>query len=462
MTATIKNIKAQEVTITLMPGWTWFSCPLMDTLDFDTALGSFSPMVGDIIKSQAGTSKYLSSNRWRGPVSQFYPGLGYMYKSNRTEPVTVTFRVQQPAPQVSVTAVEPMDITSTSAVCRGNVASINGNYVPVLKGICWSTHPEPNFNDNYIEAEEGIGSFAISMTGLDINTTYYVRAYAVSANGTVYGDDASFTTMDVPSGAINSLFSVSESQQVYFSQGNLQYQASTDTWRFAENQFDYIGNANDNISSTYSGWIDLFGWGTSGYYHGATCYQPWSTSLNNGHYYAYGNSAYNLNNHTGQADWGYNPISNGDNLVNYWRTLTQSEWDYVFNTRATTSGIRFVKAQVSYVDGVILLPDNWNNSIYSLNDTNDGDAPYNSNTISISQWTILENAGAIFLPAAGIRHNTTTINTGSIGYYWSATHSNNNNSYVYGVFFNDGYLNTTNDYSRYYGRSVRLVANFEN
>ena len=459
--AVSKNIKAQEVTITLMPGWTWFSCPLMDTLDFDTALGSFSPMAGDIIKSQTGTARYLSSNRWRGTVSQFYPGRGYKYKSNRTEPVTVTFQVlQSAAPQVMVTAVEPTDITSTSAICRGNVASIDGNYVPVLKGICWSTNPEPNFNDNYIEAEEGIGSFAIPMTGLDINTTYHVRAYAVTANGTVYGNDASFTTMDVPSGAINSLFSVSESQQVYFSQGNLQYQASTDTWRFAEYQFEFIGNANNNISSTNSDWIDLFGWGTSGYYHGANCYQPWSTSLNNSHYYAYGNSAYNLYNQTGQADWGYNPISNGDNLVNYWRTLTQSEWDYVFNTRTTASGIRFAKAQVTYVNGVILLPDNWNNNIYNLNDTNDGDACYTSNIISVSQWTILENAGAVFLPAAGIRYGTSMLNAGNIGYYWSATRSDN--SYVHGVFFNDGCLNSYNEYSRYYGRSVRLVANFEN
>lgn len=65
-----------------------------------------------------------------------------------------------------------------------------------------------------------------------------------------------------PVGAIGGLFSVSATQQVYFSQGNLQYQASTTTWRFAEHQYDYVGADNENISSTYSGWIDLFGFGT--------------------------------------------------------------------------------------------------------------------------------------------------------------------------------------------------------
>lgn len=45
----------------------------------------------------------------------------------------------------------------------------------------------------------------------------------------------------VPEGAINGLFSVSPSKKVYFSQGNLQYQASSNTWRFAEHQWNCVG-----------------------------------------------------------------------------------------------------------------------------------------------------------------------------------------------------------------------------
>ena len=104
--------------------------------------------------------------------------------------------------------------------------------------------------------------------------------------------------------------------KVYFSKGNLQYKASTNTWQFAANQYDYIGNANSNISSSYSGWIDLFGWGTSGYNHGANCYQPWSTSQTDSDYYAYGQYTYDLYDQTGKADWGYNAISNGGNVSN--------------------------------------------------------------------------------------------------------------------------------------------------
>ena len=68
-----------------------------------------------------------------------------------------------------------------------------------------------------------------------------------------------FTENSNDNGAIKAAFSVSADKKVYFSKGNLQYQASTGTWRFAENQYDIIGEDNANISSTYSGWIDSSG-----------------------------------------------------------------------------------------------------------------------------------------------------------------------------------------------------------
>ena len=198
----------------------------------------------------------------------------------------------------------------------------------------------------------------------------------------------------IPEGTINGLFTINENgDQVYFSQGNLQYRASTNTWKFAEHQWDCVGEANVNISPTYDGWIDLFGWGTSGYNHGAICYQPWSTSTNNEDYFAYGLWNANLYEETGQADWGYNQISNGGNTTNQWRTLTLDEWHYVVFRRLSA------KAKVNDVCGLILLPDYWDEEIFYLNDLNQYGAPYSSNTISISDWSILEANGAVFLPA---------------------------------------------------------------
>ena len=145
----------------------------------------------------------------------------------------------------------------------------------------------------------------------------------------------------------------SDGDQVIFSKGNLQYQASTNTWRFAENQYDYIGNAvgNTSPSASQKAWLDYFNWGTSGYNHGATCYQPWSTSTSRGNYYAYGSSSKNLydakddGSMRGQADWGYNAISNGGNTENSgWRTLTKEEWAYIITSRTDSYKYAVLKA----------------------------------------------------------------------------------------------------------------------
>ena len=257
-----------------------------------------------------------------------------------------------------------------------------------------------------------------------------------------------------PEGAIKGLFSVSNTQQVFFSKGNLQYQASTHIWRFAENQRDYVGTQtpdyagnvggtvtgsdNSNISSSYSGWIDLFGWGTSD--------NPTNTSTNNCDYSTF-------------IDWGNNPIINGGNIANQWRTLTMQEWEYDFDIRYTVSGIRYAKAWVKNVKGVILLPDNWNNSIYYLHNANTWNTSFDSNMISASEWTTLEDAGAVFLPAAGYRIGTSVYEVRNIGFYWSASYYDVD--YAYDVDIFNYSLNPTDYNSRHIGQSVRLVYNAE-
>ena len=111
MLAAGTGLKAREVTITLYPGWTWISYIGTEPQDFSTALGSFTPAVGDRIKSQWGNAIYGANGMWRGPVTQFYPGYGYMYYSARIVPVSVTFNGQPPL-QVVVTTADPTAITT--------------------------------------------------------------------------------------------------------------------------------------------------------------------------------------------------------------------------------------------------------------------------------------------------------------------------------------------------------------
>lgn len=263
-----------------------------------------------------------------------------------------------------------------------------------------------------------------------------------------------------PEGAVSGKFTINDNgDRVYFSKGNLQYQASTDTWRFAESQWNYIGDGNSNISETYDGWIDLFGWGTSGYNHGAVCYQPWSTSTNYSDYYAYGILEYNLYDQNGQADWGYNAISNGDNTEGQWKSLTSNEWNYLLYERATLSDIRYAKANVNGLNGVILLPDVWLTSTYELNNADESWADYSVNTITAADWNnVLETSGAVFLPAAGYRWDTSLYDVGSLGIYWSSSYYNSNYEHCL-QFFSDQLC--TNYNGRSGGLSVRLVRDVE-
>lgn len=313
--------------------------------------------------------------------------------------------------------------------------------------------------------EEGEVGSAYSVDGEYIGKCGPVPAIADNGfltNGIVVTVNTSATSI-VPTGAINGLFTINTNgDQVYFSQGNLQYigSAATPYWKFADNQWDCFGRTTGQNSTNQNVDRDLFGWGTSGYDHGANCYQPWSTSTSSNDYFAYGNSSFNLYDHTGQADWGYNLITNGGNQENQWRTLTLSEWNYVFNIRSTISGVRFAKANVNSINGVILLPDDWNISTYTLNNTNFAGASFGSNTITAPQWAALESVGAIFLPAAGLRNYGTSVSyVGSYSYYWSASCSDSN--HAYNLFFYDSSLGTSSGYTRSNGFSVRLVHDTE-
>jgi len=354
----------------------------------------------------------------------------------------VTFKTLDYTTPTVITG-EVIETTNTTAICGGKVSS-DGGLTVTARGVCWSrTNENPTINDNHTTDGTGTGDFTSNITGLTANNTYYVRAYATNSKGTSYGEKKTFVAQDAPLGGINSKYSVGGTKKVWFSKGNLQYNASTDKWRFAESQLDYIGGSNSYISSTYSGWIDLFGWGTGN--------NPTNSSTSYSQYSTF-------------TDWGSKPITNGGNVANRWRTLTDDEWSFLLFNRITSSGIRFAKAKVNGVRGVIILPDNWNSSYYSLTSTNNTSADF-SNIILMLDWTSkFEANGAVFLPAAGFRHGTSVSSVESNGYYWSSSYPYAEQAYD--LSFDDEYMGTgyggIGRYGRCDGLSVRLVCPSEN
>ncbi|MBR1792124.1 MAG: hypothetical protein IJ764_00585 [Bacteroidales bacterium] len=361
------------------------------------------------------------------------------------------------------------------------------------------------------------------------HSSYHTETQSVTGqytwHGTIYTESNTYTheynnTEGCPSvdtlhltvstaGTLPGEFTINSSgKKVKFSQGNLQYRASTYQWRFATNQYDvvYNGNAtynnnvrvgttlsdNRSISATYTGWIDLFGWGTSGVNslgydvynqrYKPTDYATGAIATTTYNYYGYGPSTNvgtgDLTGLCANSDWGVpNIIDNGGNQAGLWRTLTQAEWNYLLQTRSAStvngySNARYCFAQIARADGytswgIIIFPDNYKHpeGITQFTRINNNGYGYSTNVIQEAKWKTLEAAGLVFLPTTGYRSGTSLYNP-TYGYYWTATHSSSSPTYyAYYIYIADGgYLYTSTGYytDRYRGHAVRLVQDVSN
>ena len=347
-----------------------------------------------------------------------------------------------PATSSKVETGAASDITTESVVLHGVVNVDISQYEDVEFGMMVSDDKaDLNTRDGEMyKAKVLIGKdFELTLEGLSPETKYYYCAW-VFLNNTQYefGSIKDFKTEAYNPSNTAKAFSISDSKQVTFSKGNLQYHPANNEWRFAPSQLDYIGNANSNCSSTYNGWLDLFGWSTSATYFGVST----STSYND-----YSGSF---------VDWGTNKI--GNDAPNTWRTLTEDEWRYVAFNRPNADNLKGI-AQVNGVNGLILLPDNWTcpsgvTFKYGFHSEYGVEAYGQYQTFSAEQWSLLEAAGAVFLPAAGYRYGSSVYYVQYGGHYLFATEYNSNSAYYLNFFSVQAYMSTD---SRHLGLSVRLV-----
>lgn len=241
-------------------------------------------------------------------------------------------------------------------------------------------------------------------------------------------EENGYVTSGVSIGAQFITFSVSATEVVRFSPGNLQYKNGIG-WRFAEHQYDciYAWNTND--------WVDLFGWGT------------WGQGKNP------------LNESTNNADYEWSTDFEGTiNGLGGWRTLGTSEWYYLVNNRDDATNKRGM-ATVHGVFGGLILPDNFTMpaGITFIPGGNSGTANWTNNNYSDEQWSALEAAGVVFLPAVGSRNGTTfNQGNGKSGYYWSSSGSSDYMASRFCIHY-ASYIDPYGWTNRYYGYAVRLV-----
>lgn len=339
---------------------------------------------------------------------------------------------------------------------------INATSLTVSDGTnTYSVTPPAATNDLYVAIPGFSGRTVTLYATTDLSSYMFEKPAVTFTNGQYYEITVKMTKpwADVP-GTLPGMFSVSASKKVWFSQGNLQAvfasAGSSCTWKFADNQWDCIGNAaantkvNGNGSVSQAGTVDLFGWSTSSTTYGI------HNSKNKGTYSG------------GFVDWGTLAISNGGNAANSgWRTLsgnTSGEWHYLFNTRSAstvggTANARFAKAYLfGTKHGVILFPDIYTHpdgvaAPTGINATDD--TSWSANQYTAAEWAKIEAAGAVFLPAAGGRYTTNITLVGDYGRYWSSTANGGDNAYH--VNFGSDFLSPDGSYYRYMGYSVRLV-----
>lgn len=242
-------------------------------------------------------------------------------------------------------------------------------------------------------------------------------------------------------------FSVSSSKKVTFAKGNLQYIGSTNTWRIAENQYDYFGTTYNPIGDTTGNW-DLFRWSNNATYsnYGVNnCVTQDNTGFFRGSF----------------KNWGDLPSIAGQG----WTVLTKDEWNYLFGTNsgrgtpALWDGATITDASDNTYQGIVILPDD-----YSGTPGFTRGRMKSYPTITNAQRVKLEQAGAVFLPAAGYRYYQSSSlkgesieNVGSMGYYWSSTTASTAGS-AHLIYFSSSALSqgASTEY-QHNGCAVRLV-----
>ncbi|MBR5092567.1 MAG: hypothetical protein IKX32_03735 [Bacteroidales bacterium] len=221
--------------------------------------------------------------------------------------------------------------------------------------------------------------------GMTVTVTY--DSGTGTWNGMAYAS-ASSSQSECPfdsRGATLSLFSVSEDSQVRFSRGNLQYHSVNNTWQMAAEQYVGLG---ENAE-----WTTLFDWNTNDT-------QPWMA--------------------------GHDTVFSG--LAGQWRMLNEEEWRYLLEYRSASplggaTDARYAQVSVDGVRGLLLFPDSYSHPAgimlpVSINASSS--AAWNANSYTQSEWALIEEAGAVFLPLAGYRSNGSATHTGTAGRYWVA------------------------------------------
>jgi hypothetical protein len=156
-----------------------------------------NPTVADTKVTVAGTTSPYTANLTGLTGATTYYARAYAINSVGTSyGNNITFATTTPASPPTVVTGSAAFTTDTSSEFNGNEVTSGHGFTVAERGIVFSdTETTPTTEDRVVTATTGgVGTYNLTMTGLEAETTYYVRAYAISSEGTGYGDVETFVT----------------------------------------------------------------------------------------------------------------------------------------------------------------------------------------------------------------------------------------------------------------------------
>jgi len=164
-----------------------------------TARGICWNTMGMPTTTDAHTTNGTGMGDFSGLMDSLTPATTYYVRAYATNAIGTAYGAQLSfttlcdVPELATTPAS--NIAATSFATGGNILAANCTD-DVSRGVCWNTTGQPTIADNHTNDGTGVGTFTSSVTGLDCNTAYYVRAYATNSMGTAYGDEIVVTTLE--------------------------------------------------------------------------------------------------------------------------------------------------------------------------------------------------------------------------------------------------------------------------
>ncbi len=330
---------------------------------------------------------------------------------------SITFANSNPGSLATLTTQAVGNITNSSATSGGNI-TVDGGTPITQRGICWATIQNPTTANNNVVSGTGTGSFTANLTGLNANTTYYVRAYAINTAGTAYGNQLSFTTAQttvnpgtVTDASGNTYPTITIGAQVWMAE-NLR-------------TTKYRDGSNIPVVTNNTQW--------------ANNWNPNTTTLPMMSWYNNDQTTYTANKFGALYNWyAINPATNGNKNVcpTGWHIPSDAEWNVL----------------------IANLDPAYNPTVSGVQSTTAGGKMKSTGT----QYWLSPNTGAtnssVFSGLPGGQRGSVGAfsGIGNFGYWWSSTGSSTFNAWYRSLSYANGSVNR-NDSGKPGGFSVRCV-----